>query len=178
MNSIFIFLVAVFVGLFFDIGNIFLYCIVFSFLHEAGHIVAYFLCYRKWPKIRISILGFRMENNVLFWKNSILIFLSGPLVNLLFAVLALFLLEIKATFQLYILFFVNFILFSINMLPVYYFDGGQILYRISPFYQRNYVKISNFTIIITAVMLLCFTDNLIPILLCCGYFVYNMSNDV
>ena len=37
MNSLFIFLVVVFTGLFFDIENIFLYCIVFSFLHEAGH---------------------------------------------------------------------------------------------------------------------------------------------
>ena len=86
MNSLFIFLVVMFSGLFFDRENIFLYCIVFSFLHEAGHIVVYLLCYKKWPEINISIFGFRMENNILFHQNSILIFLSGPLVNLIFAI--------------------------------------------------------------------------------------------
>ena len=64
MNSLFIFLVVVFTGLFFDIENIFLYCIVFSFLHEAGHIIAYLLCYKDLPKINISIFGFRMEINI------------------------------------------------------------------------------------------------------------------
>ena len=174
MNSLFIFLVVVFTGLFFDIENIFLYCIVFSFLHEAGHIIAYLLCYKDLPKINISIFGFRMENNILFHKNSILIFLSGPLVNLIFVIYSLYLLEIKATFKLYIIFWVNLILFSINILPVYYLDGGQILYRISSFYQRNYIKISNFTIISIAVMLICFTGVWVPIRLSCGYFAYNI----
>ena len=178
MNSLFVFLVVVFTGLFFDRANIFLYCIVFSFLHEAGHIVAYLICYKKWPKINISIFGFRMENNILFQKNSILIFLSGPLVNFIIVIIIFYLLKIKATFQLYIIFFINLILFSINILPVYYLDGGQILYRISPFYQRNYIKISNFTIIAFAVMLMCFTGVSVPVRLSCGYFVYNISNDI
>ena len=178
MNSLFVFLVVVFTGLFFDRANIFLYCIVFSFLHEAGHILAYLLCYKKWPKINISIFGFRMENNILFQQNSILIFLSGPLVNFIIVIIIFYLLKIKATFQLYIIFFINLILFSINILPVYYLDGGQILYRISPFYQRNYIKISNFTIIAFAVMLICFTGVNVPVRLSCGYFVYNISNDI
>lgn len=178
MNSLFIFLVVMFSGLFFDRENIFLYCIVFSFLHEAGHIVAYLICYKKWPEINISIFGFRMKNNILIQQNRTLIFFSGPLVNLIFAICAFHLLEIKATFQLYIIFFVNLILFSINILPVYYLDGGQILYGISPFYQRNYIEISNFTIVVIAVMLVYFTDVWAPIRLSCSYFVYNLSNDI
>ena len=55
---------------------------------------------------------------------------------------------------------------------------GQILYGISPFYQRNYIKISNFTIVVIAVMLICFTGVWAPIRLSCSYFVYNLSNDI
>ena len=178
MNSLFIFLVTVFAGLFFDRANIFLYCIVFSLLHEAGHIAAFCLCYKKRPKISISIFGIRMENNVIEHKYGCVILFSGPLVNLIFAICTYFMICDKATFQLYIVFFVNRIIFFVNILPVYYLDGGQILYRISLFYQRNYIKISNLTIISTSVMLMCFTDSWWRILLCCGYFIYNLLNDI
>ncbi len=178
MNSSFLFFILVYIGLFFDNLNVFKYCLLSSCLHELGHILSYRILIKKWPQIDISVFGFRMKNNVTSNKYMIIILISGPLTNVLISAIAAVLCNYCLTINQYILIIINIIIFTINMIPIYYLDGGQILYRISPFYQRNYKKISIFTLIVIYVMLIYFTDINLMFLLPLVYFIYNILNDV
>ena len=178
MNKLFVFVVMLYLGLFFDNFNIFRYCILSSILHEIGHVIAYSLCTGKFPKIEVSVFGFKIKNNVLQPENLIFILISGPLMNLLAVILVMILIKKQATFNLYIFGIINLIIFVFNILPVYYLDGGQILYCFSEFYQRNYIKISVLTLILLSVMLICFTDVSVLFLLFPIYFICNSLNDI
>ena len=178
MNSCFLFFILVYIGLFFDNLNIFKYCLLSSCIHELGHIFSYRIIFKKWPRIDISIFGFKMENNVISHKNMLIVFISGPFTNILIALVGIFISYFHTTFNLSILIIVNLIIFIINIIPIYYLDGGQILYKISPFYQRNYKKISGLTLIIIYVMLIYFTEFEVIFMLPLIYFIYNILNDV
>ncbi len=178
MNKLFIFLIIVFTGLFFDRLDIFKICLISSLLHECGHIAAYRILLKKWPRIEISSFGITMRNNVSHSKFFIPIVLRGPFINLLLAIYACMSLQQKAAFSLYILFFVNIIIFTINILPVWFLDGGQILYCLSPFYQRNYRFFSIIIMFAISVMLFCFTGVKVQFIMFVVYFIVNILNDI
>lgn len=178
MNRLFVFSLIVFSGLFFDRLNIFKIYLLSTVLHETGHVFAYRLFTNKMPYIDISAFGYKMYNNVLHNKFYILILLRGPVTNFIIAAFALILINYKGTFTVYIWFFVNFLIFIFNILPVYFLDGGQVLYCLSPFYQRNYVIISIFTVLIISVMVYSFTGVSLSFALFLIYFIINMLNDI
>lgn len=178
MNSLFIFFVWAYIGLFFDNMNIFRYCLLSSIMHETGHILAYRTCMKKWPEIKVSVLGFCMQNNVTDSEKLFYILICGPLVNLLSVIIGLILCNISFTLNRLTFTIINLIILIFNSLPVYYLDGGQILYCFWPFYQRNHVKISVFSIISVSVMVIYFTGFNILYLLAIAYFIYNILNDV
>ena len=178
MKHLFLFFVVLYLGLFFDNMNIFRFCILSSLLHEAGHIIAYRLCHKNWPQIDVSVFGLNMKNNVILNKNTIFILLSGPFINLMAVVFSLIYSNIRYTFDICIFAITNFFIFMFNILPVYYLDGGQILYCLWPFYQRNYRKISILTIILVCVMLIYFTGFNIGLPLVATYFTFNILNDI
>ena len=178
MKSAFLFLIIAFFGLLFDRLNVFKYCILSAILHEAGHIRAYIIAEHKFPKIKISVFGFRMENNVSHNKNYIFILLAGPFVNLIIALTALLRLRTHFSLNCYVMMAVNAVLFIINMLPVYYLDGGQVLYSISSVYQRKYRQISAVFILVFSVMVFYFTDNLLTLFALFLYFIINIANDI
>jgi len=178
MKSLFIFLITVYFGLSFDRLNIFKYCILSSMLHEAGHITAYKLRTGKWPEIKVSLFGFTMKNNVSYGNNNIIIYAAGPIVNLLLCLFSMFLLYFGFKLKVYIFFIINAIIFILNTLPVYYLDGGQILYIKSVFYQNNYKVISVFTLIILCVTVISFTGSFVPLIIFVFYFIINLINDI
>ena len=178
MKQLFLFFIVLYLGLFFDNMNIFRLCILSSLLHEAGHIIAYRLCYKKWPQIDVSVFGLKMKNNVVLNKNTIFILLSGPVINLMAVVFSLIYSNIRYTFGICIFAIINFFIFMFNTLPVYYLDGGQILYCLWPFYQRNYRYISIFTITLIYVMVIYFTGFNVYSALAIVYFIVNILNDI
>lgn len=178
MNQLFIFFIVLFTGLFFDRLDIFRICIISSLLHEFGHIFAYRLFTNKWPEIDISVFAFRMKNNVSYYNFLIYILIRGPLVNIIICITTFYLNNISATINGYIWFTVNLILSIFNMLPVWFLDGGQILYCLSPFYQRNYLFFSFLFITITTVMLLAFTGVNASVMIAYMYFIINILNDI
>ncbi len=178
MKNSFVFYIFIFFSLSFDRLNVFKYCIFSSVIHEIGHIAAYYFSVGKLPKIRVSLFGFRMENNVTYYKNYIFILALGPAINFLLLIISSILLKYNFSLNLYVFMLVNLIIFTVNILPIYYLDGGQILYAVSPCYNRYYIKISIITVLICCVMLISFTHVYIPFIIFVIYFVINMVNDI
>ena len=106
--------------------------ILFSFLHELGHLLALLIFKVKPELIKVSFygVGLKYKNNLSKIKEFIVL-ICGPLVNLL---LYLFLKDE-----------INLILFLINIFPALPLDGGRIIKLIIPKYSKG---ISLFFIII------------------------------
>ncbi|MCI5734962.1 MAG: hypothetical protein MR281_02365 [Eubacterium sp.] len=123
-----------------------LYLLLFSFLHEIGHLSALLICKSEPYEMRLSYYGFaiRYEDNLPIIKECAVL-LSGPMVNLI----------------LYLFFKddINLILFLLNCLPVYPLDVGRIVRLFS-------LKASRILSIIT-IVLIC--------ILCVYMLIYNKS---
>ena len=109
------------------------YCcaVLFSGLHETGHILA-LLCFGKKPKnITFGIMGIRIETTsmMLSYRDECIVSLCGPFVNLFFAVIFAIADSDSLPFA------VNSGLFVINMLPVKTLDGGRFLYNLMMIYN-------------------------------------------
>lgn len=123
-----------------------IYLLLFSALHEIGHLTALLICKEKPYKIHLSYYGFaiRYTDDLPRFKECIVL-LCGPLVNL---VLYLFFKDD-----------INLILFLLNCLPVYPLDIGRIVRLFS-------IKASRILSVIT-VILIC--------ILCVYMLIYNKS---
>lgn len=123
-----------------------LYLLLFSFLHEMGHLSALLISKSEPYEMRLSYYGFaiRYEDNLPIIKECTVL-LSGPMVNLI----------------LYLFFKddINLILFLLNCLPVYPLDVGRIVRLFS-------LKASRILSIIT-IVLIC--------ILCVYMLIYNKS---
>ncbi len=136
--------------------------IIFSCLHELGHLLCLLILKVKPQKIKISFYGISMKyDNRISKINEIFVYLCGPLVNLI----------------LYLLFRdeINLALFIINMYPVLPLDGGRIMYAASEklsniisavfitallaFSVYMLIKFGNFSLLLIAVYLIIFNLN-------------------
>ena len=91
----------------------FIYVLLFSSLHELGHIISLYLLGGKADKIIISFYGIGLKHNSdLPVSKEILFLLSGILINLLFVMF-----NIKRD--------INLALLVINALPIYPLDMGR-----------------------------------------------------
>ena len=178
MKNLFWFLIILFTGLYFDNLNIFRYWIVSSMLHEAGHIAAYRFLLSKWPKIEISVFGFTMINDIVYSDDLKKVLICGPAVNLRLCIISVLFLSLEFRLNCFIFLSVNTIILVFNLLPVYYLDGGQLLYQISPYYQKNYTKLSIAVMILVFVMVIYFTGFRLSLMLFGSYFIINTLNDV
>ena len=154
-----------------------------SFAHETGHIAVYIILLNKVPEIEISIFGIKMINDIKNEKHLKCILARGPVVNLFLSAVFYLLYNNRFTIQRYTAFWVNLIMFALNMLPVYYLDGGQILYITSKFYQNHCKSISILTVIFIgfigiAVCLAGQNYGIIrAMLLFMVYFILNLATD-
>lgn len=133
--------------------EIFTITFIFIILHEIGHIVSGLLLGLKIKKLELNIAGISLEFKNYGKErkiNNIIIDLAGPVINLLSAIIGIF---VKSEVVVY----VNAMLFIINMLPIYPLDGGRILKNIL-LYKNTYKQtikiietISKYTLIILTI---------------------------
>ena len=121
-----------FLTMYFLNGDDFLLMLLCAFLHEAGHLLAMLICKVRPSVISLGFMNFNIEYNKskTTYKKDIFISLSGPMANLAFALLGI--VEGWKEF-----FFVNFILFSINVLPVRSLDGWNVLKSTKALFGKN-----------------------------------------
>lgn len=108
-------------------------------LHEMTHAIIGILYGIKISNIEISMSGVSIrfkEMDITYFKK-IIIYISGPLINILLAILAYFCHKEKYIFFI----FSNCVLFIFNIIPIYPLDGGKILYEIliNKFYLNNLI---------------------------------------
>lgn len=137
----------------------YLCAIVFSSLHETGHIAALVHFHSPPTALTLGAVGIRIDKKALSmsYREECVAALCGPAVNLLFAVIFFILKEKYSIFE--IPFAVNLGLFVINMLPVKILDGGRFLYffassRTSPDFADKIMRAAEAVtaVILTAVL--------------------------
>lgn len=98
-----------------DIG----YLLLFSSLHEIGHIAALMLVGGKVSRLTLSFYGLALKYDTKLSNiREIIVILFGPLVNLILYII------LKDD--------INLILFALNILPIYPLDGGRIIKILLP----------------------------------------------
>lgn len=109
-----------------------LYLLLFSSVHELSHLIALLLVGGKADSIKLSFYGIALKYSCKISRiREFAVIIAGPLANL---VLFLFLNDD-----------INFMLFLINIFPVYPLDGGRILdlfsYRLSSLTSKIFLII-------------------------------------
>lgn len=135
-----------------DMRKNYICAVLFSSLHEIGHIIALFYFGVKPKKIILGAIGIRIEanNNVLSYREECITALCGPVVNLIFVVIFAFVDMSELPFA------INTGLFVINILPVKTLDGGRFIYNfiMSVGDEEKAVKVINKLEILTASILI------------------------
>ena len=116
-----------------NINNISL-LLLYSFLHELGHLIALIILGHSADELRLSFFGAALRYGCALSKaEELTVIAAGPLVNLMLYLI------LKDN--------INLSLLIINIMPVYPLDGGRILYSLSP-------RICRITSIVLIVLLL------------------------
>ena len=152
--------ILIFLALFFFTGQIYLYLwtLFFGFIHEMGHLVMGLILGYKPDKMELMPFGFLIEfkqadlDDKRTVKSDILIAIAGPMINL---ILILIFANINISF-LYkdIVFYINLIIFTFNLIPIYPLDGGRVLHGFLSLYfgnDKSFIyanKVTNISIII------------------------------
>ena len=112
--------------------------LIAALLHELGHIVAARICKIELGELRLGIFGASLCSRPMLcsYKKEIALGIAGPLVNLILALVALPLCNDSSEF---LNLFVSSSLFLgiLNLLPIYEFDGGRILFVIVEAIRRK-----------------------------------------
>lgn len=134
-----------------DMRENYILAVLFSALHESGHIFALLYFGKKPTDITLGIMGIRIEMNdtMLSYRQECVIALSGPVINLVLAIIFAFT-DISG-----LPFAVNAGLFIVNILPVKTLDGGRFFYNLMLAYadESKADRIINILEIVTAIML-------------------------
>lgn len=111
-------------------GRNLLLSFLFSFMHEAVHLI--FLCFSGIKKAEIKLFPAGIKiccegMNLLPYRKTVLTALSAPVFNIVAGAVFLFLHKVSGNEIFYVCSAVNFILGTINLLPLSFLDGGRTL---------------------------------------------------
>jgi len=171
-------LIFIFFALMFDKLNIFFYLILSSVCHEAGHILACIVCGHK-PQVKASIFGLSLSNYPEEKTKKTFVLICGPLVNFIFIIMSCLFLMDKFGLNIYVFLCVNIVVFLVNMLPVSFLDGGQLVQNFVPD-NRIIRMLDKLSVVIFAMSVFILTNNLIysvlSVVLFCLYYYINKIN--
>lgn len=108
-----------------DTGDIPLWCLVASLMHETGHVIAVLLLQRQPVRVELGVFGMRMiqqDSTSMGYRRKLCILLAGPLVNLICAGLLLL------AGQAGLVIGIHLVIGLFNLLPIEPLDGGQALF--------------------------------------------------
>lgn len=179
--------ILIFLGIFYLTNqiSIYLWTMLFCFIHELGHLIMGLIRGLRPEKIEMTPFGFFLEfkpvidkNEKEILKTNLLVAAAGPVTNLIiiFAILFLHISFIDRDLAVY----ANLIILAFNLMPIYPLDGGRILKCIlyllyDDIRADNLVnKISNFYIILLTMIgsiAIYYLKN-IAILIIIGYLWY------
>ena len=114
----------------FNVNKVIRLSILFSLIHELGHLIAIMLCKEKPERISFGPFGMTIvrENDITQdYQKEFITAVAGPLTNF-FAALIFHLINIKLQNELILkIIIVNLIIGSFNIMPVFALDGGRAL---------------------------------------------------
>ena len=140
------------------------YILLFSALHEAGHIIILYLLGGRIDEITVSFYGIGLKHSSALTMSREIMFLSGGIgVNLLFV-----LLNIKRE--------INLLLLIFNVLPLYPLDGGRIVKLLFGLKEKYFTYFSVLFIIIILIFAI-FIKN-ISLILIAIYILFFLFNEV
>ena len=144
---------------------------IFAMFHELGHIISGLLMGFKIEKINIMPMGLsisfkvplknynkKIQNSSLLSLKKIIIAISGPIINVIIAIIFIFSNFNIEEYQRLNIIYANLLLCIFNLLPIYPLDGGRILKQIFKIkygieYSIKYVHIfQNCTIILLTII--------------------------
>ncbi len=121
-------------------AGIFLFTYAVMAVHEAAHMAAAVFIGLKTDRIVFYPYGVNLKLKNKFVHSiadEIILYMAGPLVNCILALVSLALYEIYRLPELQVMYAGNIMLFVSNMLPVYPLDGGVILKKILAYFIGN-----------------------------------------
>lgn len=144
---------------------------IFALFHELGHIISGLILGFKLEKINIMPMGLsisfkvplenynkKIQNSRLLSLKKIIIALSGPVINIIIAIIFIFNNFNLEEYQRLSIIYANILLCIFNLLPIYPLDGGRILKQILKIkygikYSMEYIHIvENCTIILLTII--------------------------
>lgn len=135
--------------------------LVFSSLHEIGHIIALLSVGGKIDNITLSFYGLALNYSCMLSRNKeLLVIICGPLLN----------------FVLYLVLKneINLLLFVINSLPIYPLDGGRILAMVFPKWSRAVSIVTLVMISVLSLYLIVFYKSFSLVLISLYLIVYSL----
>lgn len=124
--------------------------------HELSHTVAAIAIGLRVDKIILHPFGvnLRLKNKFVHSLfDEIILYMSGPLFNILFALVALIGYGISRDYILQYLYFMNIALFACNMLPILPLDGGVILKKVLSYFFGS--KTAQSVMRVISILMLC-----------------------
>ncbi len=120
---------ALYVLLCFDASGFLRIGLTAAFLHEWGHIGVYWVLFRRFPVIEVTLTGFcmRTRGQGMNMRQTVLLVAAGPAMNFLLAGLWMLKLEQRATIRASAFLAANLLTGAFNLLPVPPLDGAQLV---------------------------------------------------
>lgn len=116
------------------------FAVLFSLLHECGHLLCDFLLHEKPQKIEFGLFGMtivRADDIRLSYREEIFEALAGPAVNLLLFLLFWLIYIYDQSETVFTCCFVNVYIFLFNTMPVFSLDGGRAFWALLCKYIDN-----------------------------------------
>ena len=113
--------------LLFDKSGYMSFSLLFSLLHEFGHIAMMFILNKPPRTIKLLFYGFEIKTLAFTKLETILISITGPITNFLFAIFFQ-ILSVAFGFNLQFAVYINAFIGFFNLFPIANLDGGDILF--------------------------------------------------